>query len=108
MQKRQNGRQLIIVGLVVIVLVLGAGFFLSNRGGGNKRASASATTLSEVVAVEPVPQGTVFTSGQTLSAYFTVRQAPKSLVPFGAYSSVGQISGLMQSPGCGPVKAAGC
>jgi Flp pilus assembly protein CpaB len=109
MQNRRNGRQLIIIGVVVIVLVLGVGFILMSRGGG-AHTSARALTSSApvVVAQQVVPQGTVFKAGQKLNALFVVKYEPLALVPFGAYSSVAQIEALTRAQGCGPVQAAGC
>lgn len=107
MQQRQNGKQLIFIGGILIVLVLGVGFFFSHQGGGSKSAAA-ATTAPVVVAAQTIPQGTIFKQGQPLSTLFMVKQEPVGLVPFGAYSSVGQLTALTHTPGCGPVKAAGC
>ncbi|HLJ67888.1 MAG TPA: RcpC/CpaB family pilus assembly protein [Chloroflexota bacterium] len=107
MQQRQNGRQLILIGVGVIVVVLVAGFLLTNHGGQSSNASASGA-LPVVVAVQDIPQGTVFKAGDPISQYFTVKQAPKTLVPFGAYQAVKQITDLTLTPGCGPVRAAGC
>jgi Flp pilus assembly protein CpaB len=111
MQNRRNGRQLILIGVVVIVLVLGVGFFLMNRGGGAHTSANPAAPnglAPVVVAQQVIPQGTVFKSGQNLKTLFVVRQEPVGLVPFGAYTSVIQIEGLTRAQGCGPVQAAGC
>src|SRR5579859_4926008 len=102
MQNRRRGTQLILAGIIVVVLVLGAGFFLSNRNNGNSSSTAAVTTVPEVVAIQTIPQGTVFKQGQDLSTFFVVRQAPPSLVPVGAYTSVAQIQSLAASTGCAP------
>jgi len=107
MQQRQNGKQLIMIGGILIVLVLGVGFFFSHQGGGSKQASA-ANTQPVVVAQQTIPQGTVFKQGQSLTDLFTVKQESSDLVPFGSYTSVSQLAALTNTAGCGPVKAAGC
>lgn len=107
MQQRQNGKQLIMIGGVLIALVLGVAFLFSHQGGGSNQASAQ-TTAPLLVAQQTIPQGTIFKAGQSLSSYFTVKQVPVSLVPFGAYTTLNQVQQLTQTNGCGPVKAAGC
>jgi Flp pilus assembly protein CpaB len=107
MQQRRNGKQLIMIGGILIVLVLGVGFFFSHQGGGSNKASAS-STQPVVVAQQTVPQGTIFKQGQSLTDLFKVKQEPSDLVPFGSYTSVNQLTALTRTPGCGPVKAAGC
>jgi Flp pilus assembly protein CpaB len=102
MQNRRRGTQLILAGVVVVVLVLGVGFFLLNRGGSNTPTTAVVTTVPEVVAIQTIPTGTIFKQGQDLSTFFVVRQAPPSLVPVGAYTSVAQIQSLAASTGCPP------
>ena len=103
MQNRRRGTQLILAGVVVVVLVLGVGLFLLNRNNGSSTpASVAVTTVPEVVAIQTIPQGTVFKQGQDLSTFFVVRQAPPSLVPIGAYTSVAQIQALAASTGCSP------
>ena len=106
MQQRQNGKQLIMIGGILIVLVLGAGFFFSHQGGGNSSSQASASnTQPVVVAQQTIPQGTVFKQGQSLSDMFAVKQEPTDLVPFGSYTSLSQLTALTHTSGCGPVKA---
>jgi Flp pilus assembly protein CpaB len=102
MRNRRRGTQLILAGIVIVVLVLGVGLFLSNRGGSSTPQSAAVTTAPEVVAIQTIPQGTIFKSGQDLGTFFVVRQAPPSLVPVGAYSSIAQIQSLAASTGCAP------
>lgn len=102
MQNRRRGTQLILAGIVVVVLVLGIGLFLSNRSSGSSTQTAAVTTVPEVVAIQSVPQGTIFKQGQDLNTFFVVRQAPPSLVPIGAYTSVAQIASLTSSSGCAP------
>lgn len=102
MQNRRRGRQLILVGVIIIVVVLGLGLFLSNRGGNSPAQTAAVTTVPEVVAIQTIPPGTIFKAGQDLSTFFVVRQAPPSLVPVGAYTSVAQIQSLASSTGCPP------
>jgi len=104
---RKQARQFIIFGGVVIVAVLLIGLFVMSRGGGSSSGS-SASVQPEVVALQTVPQGKVFRSGDSFGQYFTVKQVPSDLVPFGAYSSVQQISALTNTPGCGAVHALGC
>jgi hypothetical protein len=94
MQNRRRGTQLILAGIVLVVLVLGIGLFLSNRGGSNTPQTAAVTTVPEVVAIQTIPTGTIFKQGQDLNTFFVVRQAPPSLVPVGAYTSVAQIQSL--------------
>ncbi len=105
--QRQNGKQLIVIGGVVIALVLGIALVFSHQGGGSPGAAA-ASTVSLVVAQQTIPAGTVFTSGQSLSSYFTVKQVAPSVVPLGAYQKVDQISALAHPNGCGPVTTAAC
>ena len=95
-----------IIGGVVILLVLGGAFFLS-RGGSSKGGSSSPES-SVVVALQAVPQGTTFVAGQPLDQFFGTRHVPTSIVPFGAYTGVNQITNLVKSVGCQPAKAAGC
>jgi Flp pilus assembly protein CpaB len=102
MQNRRRGTQLILAGIVLVLLVLGIGFFLSNRGGGNTPQTAAVTTVPEVVAIQTIPTGTIFKQGQDLNTFFVVRQAPPSLVPVGAYTSIAQIQSLAASTGCPP------
>lgn len=97
-----------MIGGGVILLVLVLGFFLTRGGGGNSTAAARSGTTPVVVALQTVPQGTVFKSGQSLGTFFSVKQVPPSLVPFGAYTSVQQIENLTHVSGCGPVQANGC
>src|SRR6516165_679287 len=108
MQSRNNGRQLILVGIVVIVLVLGIGFFLMNRGGGGSvKANSPTGTVPVVVAQQAIPQGTIFKAGENLNGLFQVKPVPTALAPFGAYSKVSQITALTKTQGCGPVQANG-
>jgi len=107
MYQKRNGRQLIIIGIVVVVLVLGAGFFFT-RGGGSKSSSPSTPETPVVVALQAIPQGTQFSAGQPLAQFFGVQKVPRTLVPFGAYTSVNQISNLLRSTGCQPAKTVGC
>lgn len=107
MQNRRNGRQLIILGVVLIVLVLGAAFVLTRGGGGSKTASEG-NLAPEVVAVQTVPQNTVLKPGDNFGTFFAVKQVPSNLIPFGAYTSVNAIEALTKTNGCGPVQAAGC
>ncbi|HEX6505993.1 MAG TPA: RcpC/CpaB family pilus assembly protein [Chloroflexota bacterium] len=102
MQQRRRGTQLILAGIIVVVLVLGIGLFLANRGGSSPSKTAAPATTPEVVAIQTIPQGTVFRQGQDLNTFFVVRQAPPSLVPIGAYSSIAQIQSLIVSTGCAP------
>jgi Flp pilus assembly protein CpaB len=102
MQNRRRGTQLILVGIVVVVVVLGLGLFLNNRGGSSTPQTAAVATVPEVVAIQTIPQGTIFKAGQDLGTFFVVRQAPPSLVPVGAYSSIAQIQSLASSTGCAP------
>jgi Flp pilus assembly protein CpaB len=102
MQNRRRGTQLILAGIVVVVLVLGIGLFLANRNSGSSNTTAVVTTVPEVVAIQTIPQGTLFKQGQDLNTFFVVRQAPPSLVPIGAYTSVAQIQSLASSTGCAP------
>jgi Flp pilus assembly protein CpaB len=102
MQNRRRGTQLILVGVIIIVVVLGLGFFLGNRGANSPSQTAAVTTVPEVVAIQTIPSGTIFKSGQDLSTFFVVRQAPPSLVPVGAYTSIAEIQSLAASTGCAP------
>ncbi len=105
--QRQNGKQLIVIGGVVIALVLGIGFLLT-RGGSSSGATAASATVPIVFAQQTVPAGTTFTATQTLADFFTVKQVPPALAPFGAYHTVAEISALTHPAGCGPVQSAGC
>jgi Flp pilus assembly protein CpaB len=108
MQQRANGKKLMIIGVVLMVLIIGAGFMLTSRGGGSSNAGATSASASVVYATQNIPNGTVFKAGEPLDQFFHVRQAPLKDRPLGAYSSLKQISQLLATPGCGPVKAAGC
>jgi Flp pilus assembly protein CpaB len=101
MQNRRRGTRLILIGIIVVVVVLGIGLFLGNRGGSSTQTAAVAT-VPEVVAIQTIPQGTIFKAGQDLNTFLVVRQAPPSLVPVGAYTSVAQIQALASSTGCAP------
>jgi Flp pilus assembly protein CpaB len=103
MIQRENGRQLIIIGIIVIIVVLLLFFVLQSRGGGG--AGTGSGTGSEqmtpvVVAAQTIPQGTTFRSGQPLNTFFTVENFPQSLVPFGAYKSIKQVANVATSAGC--------
>ena len=100
MQNRRRGVQLILAGIIIVVIVLVVGVFLSNRGGSSP--AAAPTTIPEVVAIQTIPQGTAFHAGQDLSTFFVVRQAPPSLVPVGAYSSIAEIQSVIGSNACAP------
>src|SRR5947209_13152895 len=102
MQNRRRGTQLILAGIVVVVLVLGIGLFLTNRGGSGTPQTAAVATVPEVVAIRTIPTGTIYKAGQDLNTFFVVRQAPPSLVPVGAYTSIAQIESLASSTGCPP------
>lgn len=106
MYQRRNGRQLIMVGIGIMLLVLVGGFLLS-RGGGSKSVAAP-QMVPVVVALQAIPQGTNFTVGEPLTQFFGVKPVPRSIVPFGAYTSVDQIANLTRSLGCQPATAAGC
>jgi Flp pilus assembly protein CpaB len=115
MQARTSGRRLIIIGIGVIVLVLALGLFFLNRGGSSSSNGNGTTTAvsssNVVVALQAIPQGQIFyanTPVDQLSTYFAVRQLPSDLVPFGAYTSVKQISQFFSSAGCHPANAPGC
>lgn len=105
--QRQNGKQLIVIGGVVIALVLGIGF-LFTRGGSSSGANAATATVPIVYANQTVPAGTTFSATQSLSGFFSVKQIPPALAPFGAYHTVAEISALTHPAGCGPVQSAGC
>src|SRR5947209_1455096 len=107
MNQRNRGRQLMIGGVGLIVLVLVGGLFLTNRGGNSSKSTQSAMA-PVVVALQSIPQNTSFTAGEPLNSYFTVRQLPKDAVPFGAYTSVNQIASFLKSTGCLPSASAGC
>jgi Flp pilus assembly protein CpaB len=101
MIQRENGRQLMIIGIIVIIVVLLLFFVLQNRGGGSSTGSATAEKSTPVVvALQTIPQGTTFRAGQPLTTYFGVKNFPASLVPFGAYSSVKQVANVATSAGC--------
>ena len=102
MQNRRRGTQLILAGIVVVVLVLGIGLFLTNRGGSGTPQTGAVATVPEVVAIQTIPTGTNYKAGQDLNTFFVVRQAPPSLVPVGAYTSIAQIESLASSTGCPP------
>lgn len=112
--QRRNGKQIMIAGAGVIILVLVLGMFFMNRGGGSTAnpkgttAAAPTNTTPVVVALQAIPQGTTFLAGQPLQTFFAVRQVPNSIAPFGAYASLSQIDGLLRSAGCQPVQVAGC
>ncbi|GAC1435454.1 MAG: hypothetical protein NVSMB6_32180 [Burkholderiaceae bacterium] len=108
MQNRQNGKQMMIFGGIAIVLVLVIGFVFTRGGSGSSSSVSAAQTAPVVVAQQTVPQGTVIRAGDSPSQYFTVKQVPVTLVPFGAYSSLNQIANLTKTAGCGPVQSAGC
>lgn len=108
MNQRRNGRQMMMIGIGVIVLVLAGGLFFLNRGGSSGGSTASTPSSSVVVALQSVPQGTTFTAGQPLNTFFTVKQVPKTVVPFGAYTSLSQLNDYMKSTGCQPTQNVGC
>lgn len=111
MNQRRKGIRNIIIGVLVVVLVLVVGMFLTSRGGGSPAAKpvGTATNMQPVVVAQyPIPQGTTFKAGQDLSTEFTVRQLPTDAVPFGAYTSLKDIEGVLASASCGPVTVAGC
>lgn len=108
MDQRRNGTRMIIAGVVVVVLVLIVGLFFFMRGGGSS-ANKSPATKPVVVASQAIPAGTTFRAGQPLKSFFTVRQMPTSLVPFGAYSSTAQIEKVAKSAGgCQPAGDPNC
>lgn len=107
MYQQRNGRQLMMIGGGVVILVLLAGFFLT-RGGGSSQAASAAPTSKVVVALQAIPQGTTFSAGQPLAQFFATQSIPTSIVPFGSYTSVNQISNLVRSSGCQPTKSPGC
>lgn len=111
MQQRRTGVRNIIIGVIIVIVVLGAGLFLTSRGGGGSAAKpvgTPVTSQSVVVAQYPIPQGTTFQAGQDLSTEFTTRQLPSDAVPFGAYTSVKEIQAVLASASCGPVSVPGC
>lgn len=111
MQQRRNGIRNIIIGVVIVILVLGIGMFLTTRGGNSSATHAVATVGAMepvVVAQYPIPQGTNFSAGQDLSTEFVVKQLPADAVPFGAYTSLQEIEGVLASASCGPVTVPGC
>jgi Flp pilus assembly protein CpaB len=66
---------------------------------------------SVVVALQAIPQGTQFAAGQPLDQFFGVKQVPTSMIPFGAYTTVRQISNLIRSvgsTGCSSATSAAC
>jgi Flp pilus assembly protein CpaB len=104
-----------VIGIGVIILVLALGLFFLNRGSSTNTSgtggSVAVTTQPVVVALQAIPQGQLFyanTPVNQLATYFAVRQAPTTLVPFGAYTSVKQIAAYFNSAGCKPVNAPGC
>jgi len=104
-----NGKRMMMAGGGVIVLVLVLGLLLMGRGGGGSSKKTVAIAQSNVVvAVQSIPQGTTFTAGQPLNTFFAVKHVPDSAVPFGAYTSLGQISAFLRSTGCAPAQSAGC
>jgi Flp pilus assembly protein CpaB len=115
MIQRRRGLRAIAIGVVLVILALLVALFLLLRGGGKSTSSntAAATptavpTGPVVVAAYSIPQGTVFTSGQDLAPYFTVRSEPVDVIPFGAYTSVSQISDFVNSTSCGVAKTSSC
>lgn len=107
MYQQRNGKQLMMIGGGVIILVLLGAMFLSSRGGSSKNAAGPKLT-PVVVALQAIPQGTTFAAGQPIGQFFAVRQVPDSIVPFGSYRSVNQITGLIASAGCTPRRTPGC
>ena len=107
MQKRANGKQLMIIGVVVMVLIVGIGFMLTSRGGSSK-ASTTPNTVSVVMADQTIPNGQVFKDSSSLTQFFKVKKVPSNLKPFGAYTNLKQIAQLLNVAGCGPVKSQGC
>jgi Flp pilus assembly protein CpaB len=107
MQQKRNGKQLMMIGGILVVLVLGVGFFFTHQGGSSKPAAAS-STQPVVIASQTIAQGTVFQRGQSVTDLFKVEQEPSNLVPFGAYTSLTQITALTHTAECGPVQSAGC
>jgi Flp pilus assembly protein CpaB len=97
----------IVVGGGVVLLVIVLGLFFQTRGSSTTKASAIQMS-PVVVALQTIPNGTTFTSGQPLATFFGVRQVPTSMVPFGAYNSVDQINTLIKSSGCVPSKLVAC
>jgi Flp pilus assembly protein CpaB len=110
MNQRANGRRFILIGVVIIVVVLLAALLLLSRSSGSSSPSTavSGKTTPVVVALQTIPQNTVFRHGQPLTTFFGVKQMPTSVVPFGAYTSVAQIQSLIKSAGCQPPNIAGC
>lgn len=107
MYQRNRGRQFMIIGIGVVLLGV-VGYALLNAFSGGSSKPAATPESQVVVALAPIPQGTTFQAGQPLNTFFGVRNVPKSLVPFGAYTSLNQIQNLINSTGCQPTRAAGC
>jgi Flp pilus assembly protein CpaB len=102
---------MILIGVVIIVVVLLAALVLLTRSSGNSTpttAAVSGKTTPVVVALQTIPQNTVFQAGQPLTTFFAVKQMAVTDVPFGAYTSVAQIVNLIKSAGCQPPNSAGC
>src|SRR5437588_4550730 len=110
MYQQRNGRQLMFIGIGVILIVLVGAFLLTRSSGGSSSSAASSgpPSAAVLVALQAIPQGTTFQAGQPLEQFFAVRKVPTSVIPFGAYSSVSQVSNLIRSLGCQPVNSAGC
>ncbi|MGI8967990.1 MAG: RcpC/CpaB family pilus assembly protein [Chloroflexota bacterium] len=108
MNKRQNGKRLIMIGIGLVVLVIGAEFVLTCGGGSSPPPAVAADQTPLLVAQQTIPAGTVFSQGEALTPFFLVKQVPVSVVPFGGYHSTDQVAALTHTGGCGPVRAAGC
>lgn len=96
-----------IGGVILIGAVLVLGVFIFGRGGGGSNSGQQATS-PVVVALQAIPQGTTFAAGQPLNQFFGLQKMPSSAIPFGAYTSVNQVSDVVKSAGCQPSGLATC
>ncbi|MGH2447237.1 MAG: Flp pilus assembly protein CpaB [Chloroflexota bacterium] len=108
MMQRLKGKQIILAGLAIIVLVIGFALVSRFTNNSSPKAEAAPATAPVVVALQDVPQGTTFRTGEPLATYFGVRKEPTSDLPFGAYRSVKQINSLLSSTTCKPSGLPGC
>jgi Flp pilus assembly protein CpaB len=113
MNQRRTTNKFVHIGIGVIGLAILAGVFLMPRGGSSSNGSSTVATSSEptvpvVFATQSIPQGSTFKYGEPLDTFFTVRRVPRSLAPFGAYSSVSEIESSIKGSGCQPADQAGC